>query len=279
MSKGVPQGSGLSSLLFNIFVRELPNSCTSEVVQFADDVTSSEASKDLNEVITVLGASFASIAEFCADKGLSVNANKTQLVVFKQPARRLPPECEIVIEDVSIKPAPFVKLLGVHLDQHLTMTTHIDKTVKKCHGVLGALSKASSVLSCKLVKLAYMSLVRSHLEYSSCILSLASSTQPHKLDIVQKMGARLNLGAPRFAHSEPLLSSLQLALLSERRTEHMIKFMTAILEGQGHPAFSTFFTEKDISSIECGFTPRTAFGRKTFQVRGMTDYNNWLAQP
>jgi len=36
-SRGFPQGSGLSPLLFNIFVRNLPRQCT--FFQFADDTT------------------------------------------------------------------------------------------------------------------------------------------------------------------------------------------------------------------------------------------------
>ena len=39
VSRGFPQGSGLSPLLFNIYVRKLPRQCTSSVFQFADDIT------------------------------------------------------------------------------------------------------------------------------------------------------------------------------------------------------------------------------------------------
>ena len=50
VTQGVPQGSGLSPLLFNIYMRNLPSKCSSTVVQFADDLTGSEADKDLNKV-------------------------------------------------------------------------------------------------------------------------------------------------------------------------------------------------------------------------------------
>jgi len=39
VSRGFPQGSGLSPLLFNIFVRNLPRQCSSPIFQFADDTT------------------------------------------------------------------------------------------------------------------------------------------------------------------------------------------------------------------------------------------------
>ncbi len=51
VSRGVPQGSCLSLLLFNIFVRKLPASSAFDVFQFADDTTLSET----NTSIEVIG--------------------------------------------------------------------------------------------------------------------------------------------------------------------------------------------------------------------------------
>ena len=46
VGRGVPQGSCLSSLLFNIYVRELPQQGDSEAIQFADDLTNSASDKN-----------------------------------------------------------------------------------------------------------------------------------------------------------------------------------------------------------------------------------------
>ena len=84
VTRGVPQGSCLSPLLFNIFVRELPAaSPDSSTVQFADDITNSEADKDIQVVGDRLTKNFLATKEFCDSHGLVINTNKTQLVVFK----------------------------------------------------------------------------------------------------------------------------------------------------------------------------------------------------
>src|SRR6266516_416942 len=51
VTQGVPQGSALSPLLFNIYVRSLPRSIKSDTIEFADDVTISEHDKSINAVL------------------------------------------------------------------------------------------------------------------------------------------------------------------------------------------------------------------------------------
>ena len=58
VSRGFPQGSGLSPLLFNIFVRKLPQNCTSKVFQFTDDTTLMAADSSLTAVADILTDSF-----------------------------------------------------------------------------------------------------------------------------------------------------------------------------------------------------------------------------
>ena len=137
VSRGVPQGSCLSPLLFNIYVRRLPSASSSPTVQFADDVTKSEADRDPQQVIHRLTESFKEVKSFCEEKELTINANKTQLILFKTPQKSIPEDLQIVLDGATIAPSPHVKLLGVTLDRHLTFRDHIDGVVKKCIGVVG----------------------------------------------------------------------------------------------------------------------------------------------
>ena len=67
VSRGFPQGSGLSPLLFNIFVRKLPRQCSSSVFQFADDASATLATEDpsLSVVAENLRVSFEAVKKFC----------------------------------------------------------------------------------------------------------------------------------------------------------------------------------------------------------------------
>ena len=177
------------------------------------------------------------------------------------------------MDGCSIKPVATVKLLGVILDSHLTLAPHIDATIRKAHGLLGALARAAPYLPRPLLKQAYVSLIRSHLEYCSAILTPVAKTHLKKLDVIQRSAARIIYDLPRDAHAAPLLDALHLQSLESRRHDHVTKLVRSILDSDCYPAFRSFFTTKVDGMIEDNYAPRTAMGRKSFTCTGTTIYN------
>ena len=55
----------------------------------------------------------------------------------------MPENFELILDGHIIKPVETVKLLGFHLDHPFTWQEHIDKVVKKCYGLIGALARAN----------------------------------------------------------------------------------------------------------------------------------------
>jgi len=96
-----------------------------------------------------------------------------------------------MLDNCTISAQTTVKLLGVILDQHLTIRTQIDNVVSKCHGLLGTLARATSYLPKQLLNLTCTALIRSHLEYCSSLYSSVAKTHIKKLDIIQKKAARI----------------------------------------------------------------------------------------
>jgi len=276
IDQGVPQGSGLSPLLFNIYARNLQSSCNSPVVQFADDVTASESDKDITRVISRLTGTYDKVKNFCSNQGLTLNANKTQLIIFKTPSKRLPDDLEMLLDGHSIKPQAVVKLLGFNVDQHFTWGDHIDKVAKKCNGLIGALSKATPFLSHKLLRMAYLALIRSHLEYCSTLLMSASNTQLEKLEIVQRKAIRSILQLPRDSASAPLLDMLSLEPLGTRRINHALSTVKNILSSNCHPALADFFDLLPSGMVSVPCDSRLKLGTKRFRVIGANLYNNSL---
>ena len=273
VSKGVPQGSSLSPLLFNILVRHLPARSGSHCLQFADDLTNSVAEKTPDLLRSKLELVYNNVKRFCQSINLDINLKKTQLIVFKSSTRQLPKDFEVVLDGIYIKPVVEVKLLGVHFDQHLTMSKHIDATVSKCHGLLGVLRRASKTLPRDLLKLAYSSLIRSQLEYCSAVFAMSAPSRLSKLDVIQKIASRIITSSEPQAHSAPLLELLGLESLHQRRVKHISSIVTNILIGKSHPFFTDYFTDRDPSLLVPKTSSRTA--AKRFSAFGINTYDEY----
>ena len=274
VSRGVPQGSCLSPLLFNIYVRRLPAATASSTVQFADDVTQSEADRDARQVLIRLEESFREVKSFCEQRELVINTNKTQLIIFKTPQRKLPEDLNIVLDGITIEPSPHVKLLGITLDSHFTYKEHIDKVVKKCNGVIGMLARAAPNMPKELLRTAFIALARSHMEYASAIFMTASNTQLKKLDTVQQKASRVICRVPRDSHAEPLLTALRLDSLESRRNAHAIQIVEAVLEGNSHPALARLFARDNDGRIGSSNPARIQLGNRRFSTAAAVLYNS-----
>lgn len=247
--RGVPQGSPLSPLLFNIIVRHLPLASQTAAYQFADDLTNSVAHLELEELSSNLQNMFSRVDDFCKDRNLEINLSKTQLIIFKPTGKKIPDDFGVAFNNTTLKPAPTVKLLGVTLDQHFTMGAHIDIVVKKCHGLLGMLRRSSAFLPRDLRKLVFTSVIRSQLEFCSSTFINAAPTHLKKLDIIQKIASRIITDSSPQTHSAPLQLQLGLDSLSSRRNNHAIALVSDIVIGKTHPYFKDFFsTEAQVPS-------------------------------
>ena len=83
VGRGVPQGSCLSPLLFNVFVRNLPSANQLATIQFADDVTDYVAESDPIVLAQKLTEGFNETKNFCEEHELKINTGKTKLILFK----------------------------------------------------------------------------------------------------------------------------------------------------------------------------------------------------
>ena len=103
ISKGVPQGSCLSPMLFNIYVRLLPSFVSDPIFQFADDLTNSSTSNNLNDLRKNLTENFNKVKAFCSELDLTINSEKTQCIILKLPSTKIENDFELLLDNNSIK--------------------------------------------------------------------------------------------------------------------------------------------------------------------------------
>lgn len=121
---GVPQGSVLSPVLYNVYTYDIPDFGGCERYQFADDTAVASSSNDHVEVTINLNASLIQYSSYCKKWKIKVNENKTTAIFFTRfrNPRKLPNR-NLVFNGFEIPWKDEVKYLGLILDKKLTQYT------------------------------------------------------------------------------------------------------------------------------------------------------------
>ena len=115
---GIPQGSLLGPLLFNIFINHLFLFIRkSGVCNFADDNTLYSVGKNIENVISDLKTDLVGVMEYFKINSLKVNPGKFQFIVLRNKDER---SFNIHINNVEIKNSNKVTLLRIKIDKYLT---------------------------------------------------------------------------------------------------------------------------------------------------------------
>ena len=133
-SKGSPQGSVLSPLLWNIVMNSFlakfsrPNSLA---VAYADDITIVCWDKDPRKLHSNCEASVLCVQSWCQANELELSLSKTKFISIGTK-----------LENVSlIERSPFIKVLGILIDDRLSFTQHICAQISKCQKARFSLQK------------------------------------------------------------------------------------------------------------------------------------------
>ena len=130
INKGVPQGSILGPLLFNVFINDIfyfIKTCT--LYNYADDNTLSFHSPDFNELIMFLQQEGKILIDWFSFNCMQANPGKFQAIaVGKKTFGKSP---VFSFDTVNITCEEVVKLLGVDIDFILSFDSHISNICKK----------------------------------------------------------------------------------------------------------------------------------------------------
>ena len=205
---GVPQGSVLGPVLFNLYLRSIyrvVQSLDFKIFGYADDhqiMKSFSASQQVLVLTQQLKNCFYIIEKWMAQFFLQLNQSKTKLIILG-PSKVLK---EIEISGVSITSCtnimfvPTVKNLGFIIDSKLNFHEQIKSLKKKCFHTLRNLRKIRCLLSEKDMKVVVNSLVMSCLDYCNALFIGAGEQQLNQLQLVQNAASKAITGKYKYDH-------------------------------------------------------------------------------
>ena len=101
-----------------------------------------------------------------------------------------PPYLAIKGEQIQISESK--KLLGVHINNSLTWTFHIEATLKKCNSLLFLLNRIKQYLNVPARKLFYNAYILPHLDYCFLIWGNANSELINSVSQISEMSSKVN---------------------------------------------------------------------------------------
>ena len=141
INSGVPQGSVLGPLLFNIFIDDIVNIKTAKKVLFADDAVFYINEKSLELCINKVNLLIEELSAWLRNNKLIPNVEKTKLMMFTpRPVDELP---DIFFNGSKLEWVDSIKYLGIIIDNRLSFipqATQVNHKMSKIQGVFYSLS-------------------------------------------------------------------------------------------------------------------------------------------
>ena len=196
---GVPQGSILGPLLFNIFINDIFLFIyETELCNFADDNTIYVSDKHIDNILTKLKNELRRLLKWFANNSMVANKEKFQLMFLGAEKDIKYEDLSVTIDKIVIKATENVKLLGIDIDNKLKFTTHIEKMCSKVNSKTNALRRIRKYLTVDKAVTLFNAFILSNFNYCPIIWMFCRKSANV---VINKAGAY-----PGFYHCKSVIS-------------------------------------------------------------------------
>lgn len=197
LNNGLPQGSVLAPLLFNLYINDLPKT-VSRKFAYADDITLATQHKDILKTEETLNVDLEDMNVYFRKWRLCPSLSKTEVSCFHLNSKIASYKLNVVFDGAYLNHNFNPKYLGVTLDRSLTFRNHLSNAAGKLrtrNNIIQKLTGTSWGATASTLRTAAISLVYSAAEYCSPVWM--NSVHVTKIDTQLNNTMRLITGTIR----------------------------------------------------------------------------------
>ena len=271
---GVPQGSVLGPVLFNMYTRSLYDvitSCGFSTSGYADD-SNARLTFSLtfqHGVITqLLPTLMHQITVWMNTFFLKLNPDKTEIMFFIPKSLSSCPTINgsIFNDGTCIRFSNTVTNLGVILDRFLTFEPHINSNVAYCYKLLKNVSSIRSLITTSQTEMLVHSVISSRLDYCNSLFYSLTNSNLNKLQKVQNAAARVVLKLRKRDSIRLELINLHWLRIRERIMFKVIVFVFKCLNEMAPVELSSLLIVDNNESCTLKYRfLNSVYGRRSFR--------------
>ena len=232
---GVPQGSILGPLLFNIYMLPLAQIMKNNKIcyhNYADDtqiyITISPGDYCPIQTLT---RCIDQIRDWMCHNFLQLNEDKTEIIVFGAKEERL--EVTTQLQRANLETKNKARNLGVVMDSDLNFSSHIKTVVKSAYYHLKNISRIKGLMSLQDLEKLVHAFIFSRLDYCNAVLTGLPKKTIRQLQLVQNAAARVLTNTRKVDHITPVLRSLHWLPVCQRIDFKILLLVYKALNGLG----------------------------------------------
>ncbi|KAL9954029.1 hypothetical protein ACROYT_G041517 [Oculina patagonica] len=243
VSRGVPQGSILGPLLFNIFMNDMIYAIREcRLLSYADDTKIYHSHASPGAVELAVNQDLDNAATWFKENGMKANPDKYQAIVLGKNSQ----EISLKSGDINIPIKDQISLLGVTLDSKLKFDAHVAIVCRKVSSQVNALNRLKTILPLKTKQSLYRSFILPHFYYCSQVWHHCGKRNTRKLEKVNERALRYVFKDKKSSY-EQLLKRMSSQTLQNRQIQDMLCTINNCLSNKAPPSIKNLVSLRGCS--------------------------------